>query len=608
MSGVQSLVLRLLRRSAASLSFFRRPAPPAALLDKPYYVALANSLMATAAFSYLIVILVQTKMIWGVWKYRDLTFGDTSSYAFGAKRWLDHFQVDIVWSPLYTAFYGTFMMFSGDIYAATIAHRVAIVMLATVGVLAVMRQFLSGWLALLVAIWWAILPIHFETLYEVHLFSVLPVLCAWYIAAKFDTPAGRGAVVAILLATTLLVRNEYIVPLAGFSLYCLVVEWRNWRASKIFNSNLRRTVAAYATAIGTAVAVILFFLLRTPLSFDQIFAQLEVKHTLNMCQVYAFGYQQRVPGWTQSPWTECYGLMQETFGRRLPSFSHMMVANFSATLQHIAWNVSLVPSGLEASLFGVMHGSVSPDYLRIPQNTWVMLPSVLLVAITVCELVVIVRQPEVWWLREIKPRLSFWIILLATLAIAVPIIVTQRPRPSYLFTTTLVLVAIFAMALSALLRRQRYYLNVVSIAAALACLLVIPPYYRSHPSDRPLYNIYRTLEPHRSALVSTRGKLYIGDYSGEMVNYLWLQGIANTIDGDLSTLWNNQGTLDKFLRSRDVATIFLNSRVLASIENSILAAPLLSDPQSFGWTRIAPNETVSPRWLLLTRNDASNAP
>src|SRR5262245_11595961 len=57
-----------------------------------------------------------------------------------------------------------------------------------------MRPLLPAGIALLLALWWAVLPINFETLYEVHLCSVLPILAALYVAARWDTPIGRGVV------------------------------------------------------------------------------------------------------------------------------------------------------------------------------------------------------------------------------------------------------------------------------------------------------------------------------------------------------------------------------------------------------------------------------
>ena len=101
------------------------------------------------------------KILWNIWRFRDLTTGDTSSYFVGAYRWSKDFAVNIVWSPLYTAFYGTVLLATGDVYLATVVHRLIIVMLATLGVLALMRGLLPPALALLIAAWWAVMPINF---------------------------------------------------------------------------------------------------------------------------------------------------------------------------------------------------------------------------------------------------------------------------------------------------------------------------------------------------------------------------------------------------------------------------------------------------------------
>jgi hypothetical protein len=87
---------------------------------------------------------LQLKVLWKIWEFRDLTTGDTSGYFAEAYGWYEHFAVNLVWSPLYTSYYGTLLMLTGDAYAATILHRVVIVMAATLGVLAFMRVAGSG--------------------------------------------------------------------------------------------------------------------------------------------------------------------------------------------------------------------------------------------------------------------------------------------------------------------------------------------------------------------------------------------------------------------------------------------------------------------------------
>ena len=124
--------------------------------------------------SYVLVALLQLKVIWNIWRFRDLTSGDTSSYFVSAYSWYEGLRDNFAWSPLYTSFYGTVFTVVPDAYAATIIHRTIIAMAATLGVLALMRRLLPPALALSVAIWWAVLPINFDTLYEVHLFALLP--------------------------------------------------------------------------------------------------------------------------------------------------------------------------------------------------------------------------------------------------------------------------------------------------------------------------------------------------------------------------------------------------------------------------------------------------
>src|SRR5258708_39863603 len=138
--------------------------------------AFGEKALAKAWPSYMLILLLQSKVIWRIWEIKDITYGDTSSYFETARKWADGFFVDIVWSPLYTAFYGSFLFVTSDPYNATIMHRVIIVLVAAVGVLFVLRQLFPPGLALLGPTWWSILSITYNTLYEVHLLALLPLV------------------------------------------------------------------------------------------------------------------------------------------------------------------------------------------------------------------------------------------------------------------------------------------------------------------------------------------------------------------------------------------------------------------------------------------------
>src|SRR5207302_4124717 len=118
--------------------------------------------------AYLALALLQLRVVWRAWNYLDLPDGDTASYYATSLQWADRLLVNIVWSPLYTAFYGTVAWLCRDPYAATMAHRLVIVFAASLMVLALFRRLLPPAIAWLAAAWWAVLPINFNTLYDVH--------------------------------------------------------------------------------------------------------------------------------------------------------------------------------------------------------------------------------------------------------------------------------------------------------------------------------------------------------------------------------------------------------------------------------------------------------
>src|SRR5262249_25113327 len=90
-------------------------------------------------FAYLTIFLLQQKAIWDWWIWPYLTTGDTSNYFCAAYNWFDSFRVNIVWSPLYTAFYGCFLFLTPDVYLATVLHRLFVVLSASLLVLALLR-------------------------------------------------------------------------------------------------------------------------------------------------------------------------------------------------------------------------------------------------------------------------------------------------------------------------------------------------------------------------------------------------------------------------------------------------------------------------------------
>src|SRR4030088_1394665 len=92
----------------------------------------AEALSASPFIAYGIIIALQLRVIWHVWRYKDLIFGDTASYFVDAVSWTHGLHDDIIWSPLYTDFWGTVLaVFKGNAYDSEMACRVAIVLAAS---------------------------------------------------------------------------------------------------------------------------------------------------------------------------------------------------------------------------------------------------------------------------------------------------------------------------------------------------------------------------------------------------------------------------------------------------------------------------------------------
>ena len=273
-----------------------------------------------------LVLLVMLKATWGLW-HRDLTYGDTSNYFQLAMRWFQSSQVDIVWSPLYTAYFGSWLFVTQDGASAVLLHRLFLIVFSTILVAWFALRSLPTLLAFALTCWWVVLPIHYNTLYEVHLFGALPMMTLAVISVTVSTQWRMPLMLAVSVGATALVRNEYIIAVTIFTGWMLLSWFRNRSAIRQLGQPQQGTLRYVAICLLPVLLLIGFFYSVSVVKGAAIKAASEPKHTLNMCQVYAFGYQQRNSNWTKSPWTDCRELMTEKFGHPLPSIGTMAVAN-----------------------------------------------------------------------------------------------------------------------------------------------------------------------------------------------------------------------------------------------------------------------------------------
>lgn len=478
----------------------------------------AAELISNPHFAYTCIFLLQLKALWGYWGCKDVESGDTFSYFITARMW--HFKglTILSWSPLYTSFMGSLFNISTDAQTILVMHRMVIVLTLAVLVLALMRRLVAPEIAYLVAAWWALLPINFNSLYEVHLFALIPLLCAFVVIATWPGTVGRGIGIGILLLSVLLVRNEVLIILSVFGGLSLLADLRGKDRAP-----MGRVALSYGLPVLAAIAVTLYFYDHAQDRGPALGEMMKRKQTLNVCQTYAASYAQRHPEWNHSPWTECQTLMQSTFGKPEPTMLEALLANPGAMMGHYMWNASLIPNGLQVMLLNGTSGKENPDFAAVSLNVrWALLGTIGLLLIVAGGFLRIRKRWKAWYEERIEPRRWIWIALLSTIPVAAFVMLTQRPRPSYLFAFALLLMAIVGLALEALIagKAARIVVAMVAIGAVFAS-----PTYSARIGcyPRTLLAFYRFLQP-ESAELGAKARIMTSGYGQELCVYLGKAG------------------------------------------------------------------------------------
>lgn len=576
------------------------PDPNADRPARPRIWARLAAAGSSAWFAYATILALQVRVVWEFWEGRDLAAGDTSGYFTVARAWAESFQDVFFWSPLYTAYYGTVLELSGgDPVTATLAHRILLVFGTTVLLLALARRLMPAPAAWAVAAWWALLPVNFDTLYEVHLFGAIPAFAAALVATRWPGHGGRAAVLAILGGAALLVRNEYAFAALLFGLLCL------WSLVK----ELRRTpdrsrrlalLKPYLAGALAAFAVIGFFYARSTVKLPILADIFNQRRTLNFCQAYAYNYSQRDPDWQGNPFTECAALMEQEF--ELPAGTNGDSVGFvdafrrdpDAVREYLTWNLRLVPSGIQLALFNGTSGPVTPDYVEVAVNR--TLPWVLTIVVLVVLLGgawALQQEGDLW--RDWRQRNRWPLAVLACCSAGVALVmVQQRPRPSYMFPLTATLMGAIVFCGWVLARRAGVS---AGLPAALPLVLLVlvaiapTPYINA---DTPLEDAYRRLAPHTSELGG--GVTAVPAYNEDLCRYLRFRNCRMT--GYWATLRpaaEAAGSLERTLSIAGVRAFYADEAILADP----LAAGLFGGTAE-GWTRVAGDEG---RWALVVRAD-----
>jgi hypothetical protein len=561
-----------------------------------------DRLAGSAIFAYGSILLIQSKLLWGIWQYRDLTSGDTTAYFVFASRWAESFDLDLVHYPLYTAAWGSLRWLISDPYAVTIVHRVLIAIAASLLVLAVLRRLLSPGIAWAVAVWWVILPINYDNLYELHLFALLPGLAAVLVALHWRGLWMRSVVFALLLAGTLFLRAETVFALLVWTAAWVAYEVREARRGAA------TPVRELWRAVGVPVLVVALLaaaVLASDPGRDGVIERFRGRESTNVCENYAFGYEQRHDDYKRSPFAGCGPLSLREFGDETPSLIGAIKANPGAMREHFLWNARLVPYGLELMLFDRISAGPdrNPDYVEIKTGSKASLVGLTCLTVFVaCGLLLLWRGRLRWWETEVRERAWGWLALCSLALTAAIVMIWQRPRPSYLFALSVLILAVVGMSAMACvdrwprLARLRFTLPLLAVLL----LLIVPPHFgpdyqtpQIGRPGRPMKAMLDRLYQFRSQIRGERSRL-LATYSAPVCRYLGGDKPCKAVTWKAIVHRPAKTSLRSALDARAVDFIYADE---ADFHDPSLRTAL-TDPEVQDWQHLAP---PGAGWLLLRR-------
>jgi hypothetical protein len=561
----------------------------------------AEAVVANPFFAYPAILALQLRFMWNVWSYRDTSSGDTSYYFLYALKWKQHLQDEIISSPLYTNYFGTVLWLVRDVVSAVLVHRLVVVFGATLLVLALSRALLGPAVGLLVALWWTVVPANFNIDYEVHLFGFLPVLVAALVVARWSGRTARGIALAFLVGATLLARNELLIAAIIFAAALVIAEFRQRRTRPI-------SLGAYLRSYGTPLLIVGLLtagaLWQSPAHGRDARASLDAHHGLNMCQIYAFNYQQRHPTeFVGNPFTDCAPLMQRVFGRPMPSFFQEIRANPKAVAEFVAWNVRLAPIGLQVALFGGTSRGLNPGYFPVKVfQRYAAILTLLMLAIVGASLAFIIRD-RACWLHKLRTQRWAVLVLAAASTTAIVASLTQRPRAEYIYGLTLSLMLLTAACIAVLLRQINVtrFVPAIAAVATLVLILALPPYYR--PGPRPLHDALDRLDGVRTTLQQPGAVLVTSGYNWEICAY-FATGFDRHCSSpswvDVEVELENGKSVTRILEDADATVIYADPVLRAEPD----FAAFLASPPSTDWRVVGSGAGTDGRWSVLVHRGA----
>src|SRR5262245_28322412 len=196
--------------------------------------------------------------------------------------------------------------------------------------------------------------------------------------------------------------------------------------------------------------------------------------------------------------------------------------------------------------------------------------------------------------------------MLAVVAVAGPIILTQRPRPSYLFAQGIVIMALTGMCVFAMSRRwpalarASQWLPIGMIAV----LFAVPTHYRMAASGRPLLALYERLAPFGDAFNRSDSVSLVSGYRLEVHEYVGHNYFTSPLvsyDYSLLEALPAGQSLPQLLDREGINLFYVDEALWQKLSENPLHRSFLTSPASDGWRTIASELGPRGTWMLLQK-------
>jgi len=273
------------------------------------------------------------------------------------------------------------------------------------------------------------------------------------------------------------------------------------------------------------------------------------------------------------------------------------------------------------ALFNATSGAVNPSFEGVHMGfRYPDVMSVVMLVVVALGAALLPQHRHCCWETWVKGRGWGWYALFTGSLVSLFGVVTQRPRPSYMFLMTLALMAVVGLALTVIAHHGRLSRHVgwlVPVGVA-GLLLIVPSYYtlRFYPNlaqhgQRPLRRLYYRLLPYREHFARRMTVVVLPNtfgnpttYGDDLCAYLGQNDAchaAATLD-QLMAQRRAGETLGEALDRAGSTLLYLDERVLTSLAPEIETFD--QDRQRLGWELLGSGENPGDRWRLFGRSGA----